>query len=306
MPVAAPLIIGGATLGAGVIGASAASSAAKTQANAANQATALQENIYNQTKANLDPFSAYGKGSLPALNKLLGLDNNGAPVAAPVAPLVGDPNIDAWLKANPDVVTYYNQTPAAQAEGSVQDFAKTIAQQQADVRGAVPTYTARDVAAWTPPPSAQEQALQQLPGYQFARDQGIQSVNRTLGSLGQTGAQAKGIARFVTGLADQTYNSRVKNLSDAASLGENAAAGVGNIGATTGANIAGTTVGAGTSLAAGTVGAANSINGAIGNGLSAYLTNSIINGGQRGAGPGGSIFTAADAANAAQHALIQD
>lgn len=270
--------IAASTIGSAAIGASAAKSAAKTQADAANQATALQEKIYNQTTGNLQPFTTYGTGALPALNKLLGLDASGAPVAAPVAPVVGDPNIDAWLKANPDVVTYYNQTPGAQAEGSVQDFAKTIAQQQSDIRGAVPTYTARDVAGWTPPPTAQEQALQQLPGYQFARDQGIQSVNRTLGSTGQTGAQAKGIARFVTGLADQTYNTQVKNLSDAAGLGENAAAGAGNIGATTGANIAGTTVGAGAASAAGTVGAANSINGAIGSGLNAYLTNNILNG----------------------------
>jgi len=295
--------IAASTIGAAAIGSSAAKSAASTQANAANQATALQQDIYNQTKANLQPFSDYGKSSLPALNRLLGLDANGAPVAAPVAPVVGDPNIDAWIKANPDVVTYYNETPGAQAIGSIQDFAKTIAQQQGDIRGAVPTYTARDVAGWTPPPTAQEQALQKLPGYQFARDQGIQSVNRSLGSLGQTGAQAKGIARFVTGLADQTYNARVKNLMDAASLGENAAAGSGNIGATTGANIAGTTVGAGTASAAGTVGAANSINGAIGNGLNAYLTNNILNPSAGSSAAG--IYTSGAGGTAAGNAEIR-
>lgn len=45
------------------------------------------------------------------------------------------------------------------------------------------------------------------PGYQFARDQGLQALNRSLASSGvlNTGGAAKKGAEFVTGLANQFY-----------------------------------------------------------------------------------------------------
>ncbi len=273
MPVGAAIGVG--SVASAAIGASAAKSAAKTQANAANQATSVQQQMYQQTRSDLSPYNAYGQGATSSLAKLLGLDGGSAPVAAPQ---VGDANYGAWLAANPDVATYYNETPEAKsAFPNILDFAKSISQQQGGIRSAVPTYTAADVQNYQAPRSPQAQALEQLPGYQFTRDQGIQSIARSMGSRGQTGAQAKGIARFVTGLADSTYNSQVKNLSDAASLGENAAAGTGSIGATYGQGISNTITGAGTAAAAGTVGAANAATSAIGTGVSGLLTNKLLN-----------------------------
>lgn len=287
MPVGTALAIAGAGVGSAVIGSSAAKSAANTQAAAANQATAAQTDIYNSNKALLSPFVQQGSDAGSALQKLLGI--GAAP--APAMPQVGDLNTPAWLKANPDVEQYYNQTPAAQTV-SLDQFAQNVAQQQGNVRSAIPTYTSQDIANYQAPPSSQEAALQALPGYQFTRDQGIASVNRSLGSMGLTGAQAKGISRFVTGLADSTYNSQAQNLQNATNTGESAGAATAGVGAQTGSGIANTIVGAGTANAAGTVGSANAVTGGLSSIPGALLTNSILNGSGSSGGGGGGIYAA--------------
>lgn len=77
MPLAAPLIIGGATLGAGLLGASAATSAANTQADAANNALAFQKQAFNQTQANFAPYLNVGKGATYSLGSLYGIGQDG-------------------------------------------------------------------------------------------------------------------------------------------------------------------------------------------------------------------------------------
>lgn len=73
-------------------------------------------------------------------------------------------------------------------------------------------------------------ALEQLPGYQFTLSQGLKSVQNSAAArgLGVSGAAQKGAASYATGLADQTFGNQFNRLMSLASLGENAAAGVGN------------------------------------------------------------------------------
>lgn len=285
-----PAVTAAAGIGSAVIGASAAKSAAKTQAAAANQATDLQQQIYNQTHSDLAPYNTFGQNSQGALGKLLGLNPDGTQAATTAAPQVGDPNIGAWLKANPDVEKYYNATPEARTV-DLNTFAQDVAKQQANIRSAVPTYTQQDVANYRTPTDL---ALEQTPGYQFARDQGVQQVNRQLGSMGLTGAQAKGISRFVTGLADQTYGAQVQRYQTAANTGEAAAAGQATTGASQGGSIANTIVGAGTASAAGTVGAANAASAGLSSIPSALIYNKLFSGGSGGSGGGGAgIYTGA-------------
>ena len=288
MPVAIPLAIVGSGLASAAIGASAAKSAASTQATAANNATAAQENIYNSNKALLSPYVTQGTQAGTALQQLLGT----APGESNTPPTVGQQNWTQYIANYPDIQSYIQNlqqqgligtgpnalyaTPEAFAQAQFQNTGQSEGR-------TVPTYTQADVSNYVSP---QEQALQNLPGYQFTRDQGVQQVNRVLGSMGQTGAQAKGISRFVTGLADSTYNSQVQNLQNATNTGEAAGAATAGVGANTGAGISNTIVGAGTANAAGTVGAANAITGALNSVPGALLTNSILNGGANG-GSGG-------------------
>jgi hypothetical protein len=129
-----------------------------------------------------------------------------------------------------------------------------------------------------------EQQLEQTPGYQFTLNQGLNTVNNSLAAKGLnlSGAQAKGIAGYTTGLADQTYQQQYQNalqafntnygvqsdqynrMSGLVGLGQNAAAGVGNAGLQT-ANSAGNFLTSGANAqAAGTIGSANAINSGIG------------------------------------------
>lgn len=72
MPVAAVIGAVGA-IGGGLIAASGAKKAAKTQADAANKATDVQMQMYGQTREDLMPYSETGKGALYSLADLYGL-----------------------------------------------------------------------------------------------------------------------------------------------------------------------------------------------------------------------------------------
>lgn len=111
-----------------------------------------------------------------------------------------------------------------------------------------------------PNPQLATQLLTQMPGYQFGVDQGVQALDRSAASRGTalSGGQLKDITTFGQNYGMMNaWQPYISQLSGAAALGENAAAGVGNIGATTGANVARTQLAAGEAAAAGTVGSAN-------------------------------------------------
>lgn len=92
--------------------------------------------------------------------------------------------------------------------------------------------------------------LAKTPGYQFALSQGMKGTNNALASqgLGLSGAQAKGLSTFATGLADQTYGDQynralstyntnyqvaannVGNLQNLVNTGQNSAAQAGQAG----------------------------------------------------------------------------
>lgn len=123
---------------------------------------------------------------------------------------------------------------------------------------------------FTTPINMDEATLEQTPGYQFDRTQGLKAVQNSAAArgLGVSGAALKGAANFATGLADNTYKTqfdiantnqsnafnRLKSLVD---TGENAAAQTGVIGnaAATTAATAQTAVGSAQAAAANQTGA---------------------------------------------------
>jgi hypothetical protein len=133
--------------------------------------------------------------------------------------------------------------------------------------------------------------LQNTPGYQFTLQQGEKNVNNQLSGQGLlgSGAQAKALSDYTTGLASNTYNQQLQNalgmyqtnynsalgqyntnagqLSALLNLGQNAAAG-------TGQAAYNTQVGAGNALAAGQVAAGNT---------TANAFNSLMGAGKTGA-----------------------
>jgi hypothetical protein len=143
--------------------------------------------------------------------------------------------------------------------------------------------------------------LEQTPGYQFARSQGlkaVQSANAARG-LGVSGAAMKGAAAFATGLADQTYQNQftnqqnrfvdINNLNTAqqgnltnqfgriqnlATLGANAAAQTGQTGATLAGQQGNALMSGGAAQAAGLTGVGNAITG----GINSYLGYNALQG----------------------------
>lgn len=129
--------------------------------------------------------------------------------------------------------------------------------------------------------------LENTPGYQFANQQGLKSIQNQMANrgLGLSGAQLKGATGFATGLANQTYgdqynralstfntnyqsaSNNVNNLQSLINTGQNAAAQTGVQGQNA-ANSAGNYLTqAGNAQASGIIGAGN----AISNGVNNYM-----------------------------------
>jgi hypothetical protein len=130
-----------------------------------------------------------------------------------------------------------------------------------------------------------QDALSNLPGYQFTLGQGLKSTQNAAAArgLGVSGGALKGAASYATGLANSTYGNYVNQLQTSANTGESAANALAGYGTQTGQNISGNQIGAGNAAAAGLnaqgAAAANGANGVAnsGNSLAQYYTlNSLL------------------------------
>jgi hypothetical protein len=118
------------------------------------------------------------------------------------------------------------------------------------------------------------QDLQNTPGYQFTLGQGLKNTNNALSSQGLlgSGAQAKALADYTSGLASNTYNQQFSNalnsynanlspLISLLTMGQNSAAGIGQ-------GAYNSSVNAGNAIAQGTIGSgsqsANTMNSLLG------------------------------------------
>lgn len=122
---------------------------------------------------------------------------------------------------------------AAQVQREALAQQKELAQPYTDLgKQAIPTLESllgiappgKPGAAAGPTP---QQTLEQLPGYQFAKTQGIDATKAAAASMGLalSGNTLEGIDKFSTGLADQTYGEEVDRLMRVAGLGQAAASG---------------------------------------------------------------------------------
>lgn len=122
------------------------------------------------------------------------------------------------------------------------------------------------------PITMDQAALEQTPGYQFNKTQGLKSVQNAAAArgLGVSGAALKGAATYATGLADSTYQNQFSNavtnqtnqfnrLMSATTLGENAASGYGVQATQTGSNIGNNIIGAGNAQGAANIAGYNSL-----------------------------------------------
>jgi hypothetical protein len=132
-----------------------------------------------------------------------------------------------------------------------------------------------------------ESTLQQTPGYQFTKDQGLQATTNaaTASGMGLSGNTLEALDKFSSGLADQTYQTAVGNAQGAVGIGQAAAAGqAANIG-TNAANNSNALLAQGNTLAGIDANVGAGITKALSNGTNQLVTLNTLNG--LGGGIGG-------------------
>lgn len=127
--------------------------------------------------------------------------------------------------------------------------------------------------------------LENTPGYQFTLQQGLKGTNNALAAqgLGLSGAQAKGLSQYATGLANQTYgdqynralstyntnyqvaSNNVNNLQNLVNTGQNSAAQSGQQGVQAANNAGNYLTQAGNAQAAGIAGVGQAVNSGVNN-----------------------------------------
>jgi len=235
----------GSTIANSVIGSNAAGDAAAAQTQAANNATQTQLQMYDRTRNDLSPFMTGGNNAFSQLANIFGFGGGGQQT--------GMTSQLGAAGSNPNAMTTIDIPGIGQIQVPVSALGGTQPQQGT-------TVNANNTGQ--PNPQLATQLLTQMPGYQFGLGQGIQALDRSAASRGLTlsGAQLKDAQAYGQGYAQQQgWQPYVSALQSAASLGENAAAGVGNAGATAAANAAQSQLQAGQSQAAGIVGSTNAL-----------------------------------------------
>jgi hypothetical protein len=234
----------GATLASGVIGAGASMYGASQAAGAAKDAAKLQQQQYQTTRGDLAPYFQPGYN---ALNDAYALSRQG--------PTGGGPDFLGQA---------YSNIPGRMTQAE----------------------------------------LEATPGYQFDLSQGQKAVQSAAAArgLGVSGASLKGAANFATNLANKTYldqfntaqtrfqdylnlntgqqanlQGQYNRLSGIATLGANAAAGLGTQGATLAGQQANYINQAGLASAAGTQGVSNALTGAANNYMAYNQMQNLIN-----------------------------
>jgi hypothetical protein len=204
----------------------------------------------------------------------------GAPNAAPQGVPGGD--YADYVRNNPDLVKGFTANPNAfGANGDINAWGKAHWENYGSKPGETRTYTPQtgsiqsQLAGKTPT----QTYLESLPGYQFTKQQGLQAVENSLnakGLGGLSGSLGKGIARFVTGLADQTYGSQLDRMMGLVNVGQSAANQTGTFGQNATTAAGGALTGGANAAAAGQVGVAGAIGSGLTGAANAALTSQLL------------------------------
>jgi len=129
-------------------------------------------------------------------------------------------------------------------------------------------------------PALAQQTLRNMPGYQFAQQQGSQNTLAAAGAMGMgmSGNTLAALDKFNTGLADQTYQQELQNLLQPVQIGQAAAAGQSaNIGNAAN-NMSNIMTNQGTNQANIAMNMGAGITGTIGNAMNSYNTMNTLAG----------------------------
>lgn len=120
--------------------------------------------------------------------------------------------------------------------------------------------------------------LSQLPGYQFQLNQGEKATQNSYAAqgLGQSGAALKGSADYAEGLAGTSYQNLFNNIYNTATLGSNAATGLGTLALGSANSQTNALTSGAAAQAAGTIGSANATSNALTAGIGGVNTSALV------------------------------
>lgn len=245
--------------GGGDDGGEAAGQASQAQVEAARIAANTQMQMYETTRADVAPWKDAGVAALKLYASLLNIPGYGPePTVRPGAVPTGQTPIYGPAPAGGAVNNLWRDPDTGQVfsfaglpESGIDSLLKTITRRgyeqiggvggggQPPITGYTPQYAPGDYI--TPDIGAQmSNYLRSTPGYQFRMDEGVNALNRAAAAKGMlySGAQQKALTGYGQGLADQTYNALLDRISNLSTGGQNAALGLGGIGAQTAAGVA--------------------------------------------------------------------
>ena len=277
-----------------VIQGNAASSAASAQTGAANQANQTEQGFFNVANQNLQPFIQAGTNASNQVQQLEGI-----PTAPTYDNAAYQNALTAYNAANAPTYNAPSSIPQGQTAGSIQALEQAAASGDGtaianlSALGIQPSpQTGGSGTAGPAPTLSQFQTspgssstnnpimatLQGLPGYQFANQQGLESVtnSNTARGLGLSGAQLKGAANYSTGLANQYYNNLLTGLQQTASTGAGSAASLAGAATSLGSSIGQNTIGAGNATAAGDIAKGNAISNAVNAPAQGLIASSLL------------------------------
>jgi hypothetical protein len=252
----------------------AANKASKAQSSAAKDAAAQQGDAAAAMREDLAPYRDLGEQAINPLWAAMGYKL--APDAKAVS--AAQAKLDTLIKQ----VAENPQWNQAKAQEKIAAYRSELEAAQNNLIPSVDPNSALQKKF-----AFDAKDLANTPGYQFALGQGLKSTGNMLASqgLGLSGAQAKGLSRYATGLADQTYGEQynralssyntnyqvaannVNNLQNLLNVGQNSAAQTGQAQITAANNAGNYLTQAGNAQAAGVTGVANALN----NGANNYL-----------------------------------
>jgi hypothetical protein len=254
-----------ASVAGGLISSRGASRAADAQQAAAAQDLAFQRETRDLIFDRMDPFYQPGVTAQNALAFELGLADR--PMISGTAPTIEEFTTQGsgGITFGPPTVGE-NGFSIVPAQGpSVTRF--RVGGQEFDTREAAQNFANQNLSGGTP-----YQGFQATPGFQFALDQGNNSVNALAGARGglNSGRTLQDLATFNMGMANQEYGNFLNRLTGMAGTGQAAAGAQANAATNAAQGTSNALAGIGNAQAAGAIGQANAWTGAINNGLAAW------------------------------------
>jgi len=267
MSAIAAATIGSAIVG-GIVASESASSAANAQTDAANLSAQEQRAARDQLTQLLSPYRNAGIPALQAQMDLLGIGGSAA--------VAGTQDWAGYLQANQDVAQAFSSDPNIQQQfGTPEAYAQWHYQNYGQNEGRqVSTTGGQDAVTGAQAQQTAISQFEQSPMFQALAAQGESAILQNASATGGLrGGNTQGaLAQFRPALLNQQIQQQFSNLSGLTSIGQNAAAGVGNAGMTAASNISNAYTQAGQAQAGSALATGNAINNALGS-ITGYATS---------------------------------